>query len=192
MLLGWPIALFPVHIAFLELIIDPVCSVVFEAEKEEKNIMKRKPRRKDERLFDNATLALSAFRGIVLLAVVAGIYHFALAGGTDEDSARAMAFTSLVLGNLALILSSRSQAGTVVETLGSENKALWVVMGVTLFFLALVLYVPFLQELFKLAPLSIGRLALCAMAAVAAMVVFEIAKVVKGMRGKQAVAAASS
>ncbi|MCX6769408.1 MAG: cation-translocating P-type ATPase [Candidatus Micrarchaeota archaeon] len=191
-LLGWPIALFPVHIAFLELIIDPVCSVVFEAEKEEKNIMKRKPRRKDERLFDSATLALSAFRGIVLLAVVAGIYHFALVSGTEENGARAMAFTSLVLGNLALILSSRSQAGTVVETLGSENKALWVVFGATLFFLALVLYSPFLQELFKLAPLSLGQLALCAMAAVAAIVVFEIAKVAKGMQRKQPVGAVLS
>ena len=181
-LLGWPIALFPVHIAFLELIIDPVCSVVFEAEKEEKDIMKRKPRRKDERLFDSHTLAISAFRGIVLLAVVAGIYWFALSGGMDENGARAMAFTTLVLGNIALILSSRSHAGTIVETLGNENKALWVVVGATLFFLALVLYAPFLEGLFKLAPLDAAQFALCALAAVVSISVFELAKILQKHR----------
>ena len=178
-LLGWPIALFPVHIAFLELIIDPVCSVVFEAEKEEKNIMKRKPRKREERLFDGPTLAMSAFRGIVLLAVVAGMYYFSLSGGVGENGARAMAFTTLVLGNFALILSSRSQAGTIFETLGCENKALWAVVGITLFFLALVLYVPFLEELFKLAPLDAPQVALCALSAILSLSVFELAKLLR-------------
>lgn len=178
-LFGWPIALFPVHIAFLELIIDPVCSVVFEAEKEEKDIMNRKPRRKDERLFDIPTLLMSAFRGIILLAVVAGMYYFALSWGMEENRARALAFTTLVLGNLALILTSRSQTGTVAETLGNENKALWVVFGATLSLLALVLYVPFLEGLFKLAPLDAPQLALCALAAIISMAAFEVAKLLQ-------------
>ncbi len=173
---GWPIVLFPVHIAFLELIIDPVCSVVFEAEKEEKNIMKRKPRRKDEKLFSNSTLLMSTFQGLVLLAVVAGIYYFSLISNLGDNMARTMAFTSLVLGNLALILSSRSHTGTVIESMKMENKALWIVFASTLFFLGLVLYVPFLQGLFKLAALDARLLVICLLSAFVSLAVFELAK----------------
>jgi Ca2+-transporting ATPase len=185
-LLNWPIALFPVHIAFLELIIDPVCSVVFEAEKEEKNIMMRKPRRKEERLFDSQTLALSALRGFVLLAVVAAIYYSALSGGGSENWARAMAFTTLVLGNLALILSSRSQTETIIESIRLENKALWIVVGVTLFFLGLVLYVPFLEALFKIASLDAKQLAVCVLAALVSLSVFELVKLLRTLGTKNA------
>jgi len=102
-LFDWPIALYPVHIAFLELIIDPVCSVVFEAESEEKNIMKRKPRRQNEPLFDRATLVMSTVRGLVLLGIIAFVYSSALAAGASEQSARGVMFATLVLGNLALV-----------------------------------------------------------------------------------------
>lgn len=175
-LLGWPIVLFPVHIAFLELIIDPVCSVVFEAEKEEKDIMRRKPRRKDEPLFDARILASSALQGLCLLSVVTAVYYFSLNGGAGENEARGMTFATLVLCNLALILSLRSQSGTVLETLLSENRALWVVIGATLFFLGLVLYVPFLERLFKLQALSIVQLGICLLGAIVAMAAFEAVK----------------
>jgi Ca2+-transporting ATPase len=177
-LFGWPIVLFPVHIAFLELIIDPVCSVVFEAEGEEKNIMRRKPRRKDEPLFDRATLLISALRGLVLLAIVAFVYWNALETGADEHAARTITFATLVLGNLALVLSSRSQSQSVVSTLGSKNDALLVVIGATLFCLVLVFYVPFLQELFEVSAPSLAQLALAAGCAFAAMIVFEVLKAV--------------
>lgn len=177
-LFGWPIALFPVHIAFLELIIDPVCSVVFEAEGEEKNIMKRKPRRQNEPLFDRATLAASALRGLVLLGIVAFIYQGALASGESENSARAVTFASLVLCNLALILSSRSQSQSVVGTLAQKNDALLVVLLATLFCLGLVLYVPFLQGLFSVEAPGAHLLATAAGSAFAALLVFEALKAV--------------
>jgi len=174
---GWPIALYPVHIAFLELIIDPVCSVVFEAESEEKNIMRRKPRRQSEPLFDRATLVMSTARGLVLLAIIAFVYSSALAAGQDEHSARGVTFATLVLGNLALVFSSRSQNQSVVGTLGNKNDALLVVICATLACLALVLYIPFLQALFQISAPSGQALATAAGGAFAAMVAFEILKV---------------
>jgi len=178
-LLNWPIVLFPVHIAFLELIIDPVCSVVFEAEREEKGIMKRKPRKANERLFSNATLIASAFQGLVMLAIVSAIYLYTLNGNWGIGTARSMAFTTLVFGNLALVLSARSQSRTILETWNNENTALSVVFIITLFLLALVLYVPFLQGLFHLSALSIPQLALSGGCALAGIALFEIMKMGK-------------
>ncbi|MFA5108501.1 MAG: cation-translocating P-type ATPase [Candidatus Micrarchaeia archaeon] len=178
-LLGWPIILFPVHIAFLELIIDPVCSVVFEAEKEEKNIMKRTPRKKDEKLFDNHTIIMSVFRGLILLAVVVFVYYVELSSGIEENSARAVAFATLVLGNLALIFASRSQTQTIFETLSSENKALWIVTVCAVFFLAMLIYVPFLQGLFEFNALDMPQIAICLVATMVSMSLFEVEKIVR-------------
>ncbi|VVB65860.1 putative copper-exporting P-type ATPase A [Candidatus Gugararchaeum adminiculabundum] len=181
-LFGWPIVLFPVHIAFLELIIDPVCSVVFEAEPEERNIMKRKPRKKSEPLFDREILLMSALRGLCALAIVALVYWSALNSGAGETYARAMAFTTLVFANLAMILSGRSQARTMLETLGNRNRALWIVVGITFVLLAVALYVPGMEQLFKLSALSAGEIGACAGYALVGIAPFEIAKVVKRAR----------
>jgi Ca2+-transporting ATPase len=175
-LAGWPIVLYPVHIAFLELIIDPVCSVVFEAEKEEKNIMTRKPRKKDEKLFDNKMIASSALRGFILMLAVVGIYAFSLNSGIEENTARAMTFSTLIIGNLALILASRSQTQTIYETLASENKALLAVIAFALIFLTLALFVPFLQNLFKFSQVSVEQIGICIVACILSMIAFEVSK----------------
>jgi Ca2+-transporting ATPase len=88
-LFGWPIMLFPAHIAFLELIIDPVCSVVFEAEPEEKDVMKRPPRKIDEPVFDRRTILFSILQGFVVLLVVLAVYRIAPMLGESEAQARA-------------------------------------------------------------------------------------------------------
>ncbi|MFA6907591.1 MAG: cation-translocating P-type ATPase, partial [Candidatus Micrarchaeia archaeon] len=173
---GWPIVLYPVHIAFLELIIDPVCTVVFEAEPEEKNIMKRKPRRQNEKLIGNATLAMGVLRGLFVFAAVASVYWLATDGGAGEDHARSLAFSTLILGNLALILASRSDNRTMMETIGKKNRSLWAVLALTLFFLCATIYFAPMQDLFRMAPLSPSDWGLCLAAGIAAMVPFELAK----------------
>ncbi len=178
-LMNWPIILYPVHIAFLELIIDPVCSVVFEAEKEEKNIMKRKPRKMGDKLFDNRTLLISALRGVIILAFVAGIYYISLEWGIGEDHSRSLTFASLVLANLVLVLSSRSNTRTIIGALENKNKSLWVVTGAALFLLMVVLYVPFFQQLFKLTALGPMELAICLGIAIAGNIIFEIIKMIR-------------
>jgi Ca2+-transporting ATPase len=157
-LLGWPAVLYPMHIAFLELIIDPACSLVFENEPPEADVMQRPPRDANAALFGGWTLVLALMQGIVVLAVVMGAYVWAQ-GRLTEPEARALAFATLVLANLALIFSNRSRSRTLLEALRAPNATLWIVTAVTLGFLALALYLPFLAGVFRFAPLPSAELA---------------------------------
>ncbi len=114
-LLGWPLILGPVHIAFLELIIDPSCSIVFEAEREEDGIMRRRPRSSTESLFQRRFVGMSVLQGVGMLAISLAIFAVAYSRGQGEADARALTFTALVLMNLALIASSRSQIAQRLE-----------------------------------------------------------------------------
>jgi Ca2+-transporting ATPase len=176
-LFSMPLVLLPVHIVFLELIIDPACSIVFEAEKEEQGIMDRPPRKKDAGIFTRRTLVLSLLQGFVVLAVVLAIYLTACARGLSDDEVRALTFTTIVVANLCLILTNRSWSETIVTSLRTPNRALlWVFAG-TLVCLVLVLYVPVLQRLFHFGTLGFLDLLLCIWAGVASIVWFELYKV---------------
>jgi Ca2+-transporting ATPase len=146
--MGWPLVLLPVHILFLQLIIDPACSVVFEAEPGEADVMRRPPRPSDALLFDRGTVLFGLLQGCGVLAIVVAVFAIALYRGQDEETARALTFTAMVIADLGLILSNRSQSHSLLATLGTSNRALWWVMAGALSFLGLVLYVPTLRELF--------------------------------------------
>ena len=152
-LLKWPLALLPVHVLFLELIIDPACTVVFEMEKDEPDIMQRPPRKLNTPLFGRSMVFTGLIQGIGILLVVAGVYTFGLLQGYGENEARMYAFVSLVIGNLGLIFANRSHILPIVALLRIPNKALWWITGGTVFFLGLVLAVPALRDIFQFAPL---------------------------------------
>ena len=157
--LNWPLVLMPVHIAFLHMIIDPACSIVFEAEPAEKRLMLVPPRDPGERLFGKRLLVVSLLQGSGVLVVLALIYGVTLRWIGDESEARALAFTTLIIANLGLILTNRSWSRTMADTLGSPNRALWLVVGGAIVFLALALYVSPLRRMFRfgaLSPLEIG------------------------------------
>jgi Ca2+-transporting ATPase len=145
----WPLVLLPVHIAFLHLIIDPACTVVFEAEPEESNVMKRPPRNPKEPLFSRRTLRLALLQGVSSLVVLVLVFAIAYYRGNGELDARALAFTTLIISNLSLILTNRSWSRTIPEMLRSPNLALWWVIGGGIIFLGLILYVPLLRHLFS-------------------------------------------
>jgi len=147
-LLKMPLALLPVHIVFLELIIDPACSVVFEMERDEEDIMKRKPRRLDEPLFSRRMVFNGLVQGLGILLIVFFVYSYALTTGGDEKEARMLAFINLVIGNLGLIFTNRSWTRSILATLRVPNAALWWVTSAALIFLVLTISVPFLQNLF--------------------------------------------
>jgi Ca2+-transporting ATPase len=172
-LLNMPLVLLPVHIVFLELIIDPACSVVFESEKEERTVMDRPPRGKDEGIFTRRTLALSLLQGFVVLAVVFVVYWSALTSGLGEGEVRALTFATIVIANLCLILTNRSWSDTILTSLGTPNRALsWVFAG-TIACLVLVLSVPWLQDLFRFAAISPLYLAACILAGSISVLWFE-------------------
>jgi Ca2+-transporting ATPase len=177
--LGWKeMVLLPIHIVFLELIIDPACSVVFEAEAEESGIMQRKPRDPEERLFGKRTLAISAAQGFVSLIVVALVYKTALYLGQPMDEARAIAFITLIISNLCLILTNRSWSRTILESFKSRNPSLAWVLGGALLFLGLVIFVPFLQNVFHFAPMHAIDFCLALIAGFVSIAWFELLKII--------------
>ncbi|HEX9020147.1 MAG TPA: cation-translocating P-type ATPase, partial [Nitrospirota bacterium] len=178
-LLKWPLVLLPVHIVFLELIIDPSCSVVFEAESEEPDVMSRPPRRPDAPLFGTRTVGLSLLQGLSVLAIVLGVFVIALKRGQGEEDARALTFTTMVIANLGLIFANRSWSRPIWDTLRSPNAALWWVMGGAVLLLGLSLYIPFLQNLFRFSFLHAVDIVICVSAGVASVLWFEVLKAVK-------------
>jgi Ca2+-transporting ATPase len=153
-----PLILLPAHIAFLELIIDPACSVVFEAQKDEKNIMQRPPRDLKDKLFDNKSLFRSLFQGLSVLFFVLIVFLFALFLGKSEYEARTITFAMLVFANLTLIFSNLSLEGSVLRTFNLQNKALWIVVAGALLSLVMVIYVPVFRELFHFSILHLDDL----------------------------------
>ncbi len=148
-----PLVLLPVTIAFLELVIDPACSIVFESEPEEEDVMARPPRRLSDPLFSRRMVGLSLLQGLFVLVVVGLLYRTSLWRGVPTSEARALTFTALVIASLALILTNRSWSKTIIQTLREPNKALWAVLGGAILMLGLVLYVPWLQDLFQFSAL---------------------------------------
>jgi len=177
-LLNMPLVLLPVQIVFLELIIDPACSIVFESEKEEANVMGRPPRQKSEGLITRKTLILSLLQGGVVLAFVFLVYLYALSMGFSEEQVRTLTFVTIVIANLGLIFTNRSWSGTVLSTVRSPNRALWVVFSGTLICLGLVLFVPALLTLFRFGTVSNATLALAAGAGLVSVTWFEVYKAV--------------
>jgi len=176
LLFGWPLVFAPVHIVFLEFVIDPACSIAFEAEPANPSAMQRPPRHPKEALLGSRLLWISFLQGVALLIAVALLYFAVLERGFTDERARAMAFTALVLGNIALILSNRSQHRSILATLRMPNRALWWIVGGALGGLALALYVPTMQTIFKFEALAWLDLLLCMLAASAAIVWSEIAQ----------------
>ena len=172
-LFQWPLLLLPAHIAFLQLIIDPACSIVFEAEGEESDVMKRPPRNSKEPLFSRKMLALSLMQGVIVLLVVLGVFWFALSRGDNEQEVRALTFTTLMISNLGLILTNRSWSRTFVATLRFPNKALFPVVAGAIIFLGIVLYVPVLIDLFRFSSLNFFDLLLCFTAGIGSVLWFE-------------------
>jgi P-type Ca2+ transporter type 2C len=175
-ILRWPLVLLPVHIVFLELIIDPACSVVFEAEPADADVMQRKPRDPKSRLFDRRTLGFSVLQGLSVLAIVLAVWIIALHRGSGETEARALTFTTLIVANLGLIMTNRSWSRTIFGTIRERNVALWWVAGGAIVFLGLVLYVPHLRTLFRFGTLHATDLAICLVAGAVSILWFEALK----------------
>jgi Ca2+-transporting ATPase len=179
-LLGnFPIILWPVHIVFLELIIDPACSIIFEAEKEEKSIMDRPPKGLEERFFGGRKILFSCLQGAGILIVTLFVYLGAIRRGLDPGEVRAMAFATLIVSNIAIILTNRSWTDHIFRIIATPNKAVIWVIGGAVFFLTLILNVPFFLDLFQFQKLSIIEILISILAGLSTIIWFEIYKLIK-------------
>ena len=171
-----PLILWPVHIVFLELIIDPACSIIFEAEKEEKNVMTRPPKDIDEPFFGAKKILLSCSQGIGILLICLAVYFISLNFNYSETEARTFTFVTLIVSNIAVILSNRSWTSSIFTILVTPNKAVkWVVGGAVLF-LFLILNIPFLLNLFQFEKMGFMEILVCTLAGFFSIVWFEIYK----------------
>ena len=176
-LFGWPLVLLPVHVAFLELIIDPACSVVFEMEPEDADVMRRPPRDPAKPLFGAELMKVGIAQGLSVLAFVTAVYMISLfVLNRGEAEARSLTFTTLVLANLGLILANRSWTSTTLAAWRRPNPALKWVAGGALAFLTLVLSVPALRALFHFTVLHPVDIAICLVTGVLSILWFEVFK----------------
>jgi Ca2+-transporting ATPase len=175
-LFGWPLVLTPMLIALLELIIDPACSVVLEAEREESDVMKRPPRRPDGALLTRSIIVWSILQGIAALALVAAVFFFAMLLPATEEKVRTLTFVTLVGANIALIFVNRTFSSSLRTALGRPNRVLAWGLVISAGVLATILTWPALRGFFGLGALRGDELALCLGAAAALLVLLEVAK----------------
>lgn len=176
LLTGLPLIFGPVHIAFLEMIIDPVCSLVFEAEQEEEDVMKRPPRPSTQPLFSGALVAWALLQGLLVLLVTGAIFLVMDARGLPPEALRALAFVTLVLSLFALVLVNRSFGSRLRRAFLRPNPLLWVVVLVAGGVLALSLYLRWARELFHFDSPGFADLGLAAALALGVLLVLEVAK----------------
>ncbi len=178
-LLKLPLVLMPIHIAFLELIIDPACSIVFEAEDEEGDVMDRPPRPVGTPMFSRSMVLTALFQGFVVFLAVAAVWLYATARQLPETDIRTITFVTLVLSNIGLILTNLSWSETIVTTVRKRNVALWWTVGGAVVFLGLMLYVPFLRGLFSFSLMHWQDVALAFVVALASILWFEVFKILR-------------
>ena len=179
----WPLVLLPVQIAFLELIIDPACSVVFEAEQIDPTIMRQPPRGLREPMVGARVLTIAMLQGLSVLAATAAVYVWSVLTGRPDDVVRSITFATLVVGNLALILVNRSWRLPVWRAFQQRrNPTLkWILAGAAVLLVA-VLSLPGLRHAFNFGPITLGQWCVAVVAGLTGVAWFEIYKTVTAYR----------
>lgn len=173
---GLPLMLTPILIAFLEMIIDPACSIVLEAEKEEDDVMQRPPRKQGSSLLLPRRIWWAVFQGVIALAILGGILVVGSGIGMVERDLRALVFTCLVLINMGLILVNRSFKSSLIRAFLQPNRPLAIMFASVSALLALVLFWPPAQSLFHFGQLHWDDLAICLTAGIFSLVALEALK----------------
>ena len=174
-----PLILWPMHIVFLELIIDPACSIIFEAEKEEMNIMSRPPKKIDEPFFGAKKILLSCVQGLGILIICLLVYFIGLKIGYTEKSVRTFTFVALIVSNISVILSNRSWTSNIFKILITPNKTVKWIVGGAILFLILILNIPFLLNLFQFEKIGLIETLICVISGLFSITWFELYKYFK-------------
>ncbi len=184
LVLGWvfPNIFSPVHIIFLELIMGPTCSIIYENEPMEKNTMQQKPRALTSTFFSWKELTTSIIQGLLIAAGTLSVYQYAVYRGLNENHTRTMVFTTLIVANIFLTLVNRSFYYSVFTTLRYKNNMVLLMIGATALITALLLYLKPLAGFFQFEPLNIPELLLCAGAGLVTVIWFEVVKWIKRTR----------
>lgn len=176
LLFGLPILFGPIHIALLEMVIDPVCALVFEAERDEDDIMQRRPRDPSESLFSLPMIGWSIFQGGLAFAMLAGVFFVETWSGMPDAELRALTFFALIAEIVALILVNRSFSASLGDALIRHNAALGYVVVAIAAVTALILFLPQAQLLLKFASIAWSDMALAVGMGITLLLLLEICK----------------
>ena len=179
--LGWmyPNIFSPVHIIFLEMIMGPTCSIIYENEPMEDNLMTQKPRPLSTTFFSWKEITISLIQGLWITAGLLFIYQFAIANQYNESSTRTMVFLTLIFSNVFLTLANRSFYYSVLTTWKYKNNLVVLIIGITLFITALLLFIPPLSKFFLFEKITLLQIGWCTLVAVIAVFWIEIYKFFK-------------
>ncbi|MGF1925030.1 MAG: cation transporting ATPase C-terminal domain-containing protein, partial [Bacteroidia bacterium] len=179
--LGWiyPTIFSPIHVIFLELIMGPTCSIIYENEPMEKNAMQQKPRKLAETFFNSKELLISVIQGLMITAAILITYRHAVNLGLSESAVRTMVFTVLIVANIFLTLVNRSFDAYFFETLRYKNKLVGLIIGVTILLTTTMLYLPPVTKFFQLEAIGFAHLAYCVIAGFLAVFWIEVLKFFK-------------
>ncbi|MGF6850429.1 Ca2+-transporting ATPase [Chitinophaga sp. W3I9] len=179
--LGWiyPNIFTPVHVIFLEVIMGPTCSIVYENEPIEENAMLQPPRPITQTFLSFREMNISILQGLIITAGVLSAYQWSVAQDAGELLTRSMVFTTLVLANIFLTLVNRSFYYSFIHSMRNRNKLMVAVIGITLLLLAAMLYIPPVARFFSITGLSLYELLLCTAISAASVLWFEIWKLGK-------------
>lgn len=175
LVLGWayPAIFTPVHVIFLELIMGPTCSIVYENEPLEKNSMQRPPRPLSDTFLNIKELSISIIQGFLITLGTLFAYQYAIGQGYDEDLTRTMVFTTLIVANIFLTFVNRSFYYSVLTTFQYKNKLMIGVIGLTVLLMLLLIYIPLFAHFFKLTALSGVQLGISSLVGFVSVVWFE-------------------
>lgn len=173
LLTGMPLLMGPIHIAFLEMIIDPVCSLAFEAEVDEKDVMGRPPRHAATPLFSRWLVGWSVVQGFAVLAVTGGLTLYFWHSGITGEHLRSAAFIALVLGITSLILINRRFSASITAAVRRPNPALGLVLGGVAAILLTTQFVGPIANLFTFARITLQEMGVIATTSALAMLLLE-------------------
>ncbi|MCP9745528.1 cation-translocating P-type ATPase [Lacihabitans sp. CS3-21] len=161
--LGWiyPNIFSPVHVIFLELIMGPTCSIIYENEPIEKNTMKLKPRPLGDTFFSWKELTTSIVQGLAITIGTLGTYQYAISQNLNEPTTRAMVFTTLIISNVVLTLVNRSFYYSIITTLKYKNNLVMLIIAITLGITSLILFIKPFSKFFEFESLSFYQLSFC-------------------------------
>ena len=182
--LGWiyPNIFTPVHVIFLELIMGPTCSIVYENEPIEKNAMQQKPRKMTETFLNWRELSISIIQGLMITVGVLFAYQLAVQNGASEEKTRAMVFTTLIFANVFLSLTNRSFTYGLFESFKNKNILFPLIIGATLVLLFAILYIPVFSKFFHISSLNLKDLGIAILIAMVSVLWFEGYKWLKRRR----------
>lgn len=181
LILGWayPAIFTPVHVIFLELIMGPTCSIVYENEPLEKNAMLHPPRKMTSTFFNLKELTISIFQGLAITAGTLFIYQYAVYYGYGESLTRSMVFTTLIFANIFLTLVNRSFYFSVFTMLKYKNRLMILTLFATLALLGIILYIPTFASFFRIVSLNAMQIICSVLTALVSVIWFELYKSMK-------------